>query len=160
VTEEKMMKVVVVEKENEVSIREVSMPTPLPGEVLIRIDHCLLCTWEQRMYAGVAKMNFPFIPGHEVAGEIVYIPELTATSFTVGDKVTMKTLDSCGHCEACYRGDDNLCTEYLANGFMMEFPQAGVWLNISVCLFHAYSLFLTKTWIFEWLPLLSLLPVA
>ena len=108
--EKKIMKVVVVEKQGEVSVREVTLPTPLPGEVLIRIDHCLLCTWEQRMYAGSAKMNFPFIPGHEVAGEIVEIPDLTVTSFHVGDKVTMKTLDSCGHCEACYRGDDNLCT--------------------------------------------------
>lgn len=108
--EKKLMKVVVVDRPREVSIREVTLPAPLSGEVLIRIEHCLLCTWEQRMYAGSAKMNFPYIPGHEVAGEIVEIPELTITSFNVGDKVTMKTLDSCGHCEACYRGDDNLCT--------------------------------------------------
>jgi len=123
--EKKMMKVVAVEGKGEISIREVGMPVPLPGEVLIRLDHCLLCTWEQRMYAGSTKMNFPFIPGHEVAGEIVYIPELTATSFAVGDKVTMKTLDSCGHCEACYRGDDNLCTGIPRKRFYDGIPSSG-----------------------------------
>ncbi|MHC1692810.1 MAG: zinc-binding dehydrogenase [Sphaerochaetaceae bacterium] len=106
----KTMQAVVVEGVAKVSVREVSCPVPLPGEVLIRIDHCLLCTWEQRMFGGSVKMDYPFIPGHEVSGEIVMVPEATVTSFTVGLKVTVKTLDSCGHCEACYRGDDNLCT--------------------------------------------------
>jgi L-iditol 2-dehydrogenase len=104
------MKVIAVEEVGKVSIREVAMPTPLPGEIVIRIQHCLLCTWEQRIFNGMAKSSYPFIPGHETSGYVAFIPEDTVTSFAVGDPVVMKTLDSCGHCEACYRGDDNLCT--------------------------------------------------
>ncbi len=108
--DERTMKVVVVEQAGKVSVREVLRPVPIAQEVLVRLDHCLLCTWEQRMFAGTAKVNFPFVPGHEVAGSIVQIPEETITGFSVGEKVTVKTLDSCGHCEACYQGFDNLCT--------------------------------------------------
>ncbi|WP_320128495.1 alcohol dehydrogenase catalytic domain-containing protein [uncultured Sphaerochaeta sp.] len=106
----KKMKVVAVEEVGKVSVREVPMIQPLPGEIVIRIQHCLLCTWEQRIFNGMSKSSYPFIPGHEVSGHVAYIPEDTVTSFSVGDPVVMKTLDSCGHCEACYRGDDNLCT--------------------------------------------------
>jgi len=104
------MKVVVLEGVGEVSVREVAIPVPAPGEILIKIEYCLLCTWEQRLFSGASRMQFPFIAGHEVSGVVAGIPDSTVTSFSVGDPVTVKTLDSCGHCEACYRGDDNLCT--------------------------------------------------
>ena len=106
---EKMKAVAVVEP-GKAEVIEVSTPVPAPGEVLIRVRKCLLCTWEQRIFRDGSGMTLPYIPGHELSGEICAIPEGTLTSFKVGDKVVAKTLSSCGHCEFCYRGDDNNCT--------------------------------------------------
>lgn len=106
----KKMNAAVVEGLRKISIRELDVPEPAPGEVLIKIDACLLCTWEQRIYTGESGMALPFIPGHEAAGVIAEIPDATITAFKPGDPVVFKTLDHCGHCSYCYRGFDNQCT--------------------------------------------------
>ncbi len=103
------MKVIAVAAPGKAEVMQVQTPVPQPGEVLVKIDTCLLCTWEQRIYRDGAGMQLPFIPGHEIAGSIAAIPDGTVTSFKVGERVTAKTLDSCGHCEFCYRGEDNNC---------------------------------------------------
>jgi L-iditol 2-dehydrogenase len=103
------MRAVVVTGERHTEIQEVPLPDPLPGELLIRIETCLLCTWEQRIFAGGAGTPIPFVPGHEAAGVVAAIPAGTVTSFKVGDKVVFKTLDHCGHCSFCYEGDTNQC---------------------------------------------------
>jgi L-iditol 2-dehydrogenase len=120
-----IMKVAVVEAVRKALVREVPRPRPENGEVLIKLSHCLLCTWEQRIFSGEAKMNLPFIPGHEVSGTIEEVPPGTVTSFKAGDKVVVKTLDSCGHCEACYRGDDNLCSGKPRKRFYGDIPGSG-----------------------------------
>ena len=103
------MKAVAVTGKEKVEILEVKDPAPRHGQVLIKIHTCLLCTWEQRIFAGESSMDLPFIPGHEAAGEIVSIPEGTITTFKPGDHVVFKTLDDCGHCSFCYQGFNNLC---------------------------------------------------
>ena len=104
------MKAVVVTDKEKVEVLEVKDPVPGHGQVLIKIDTCLLCTWEQRIYSGLSSIGLPFIPGHEASGIIEDIPDETITDFKVGDKVAFKTLDHCGHCSFCYRGLDNQCT--------------------------------------------------
>lgn len=104
------MKAVVVDGEKSATVCEVTTPTPRPGEILIQLKVCLLCTWEQRIFSRASNMALPYIPGHEAAGIVAAIPEGTLTSFQVGDPVVIKTLNHCGHCEACYRGADNQCT--------------------------------------------------
>ena len=104
------MKAVVIRSPNSLAVEEVPVPHPKDGEILIRITHCLLCTWEQRIYSGASSMKLPFIPGHEAAGVVVAVPEGTTTSFRPGDPVVFKTLDHCGHCSYCYSGKDNQCT--------------------------------------------------
>ena len=107
---EKTMKAVVVTGDNQTAILDVPRPEALPGEVLIRIDTCLICTWEQRIFSGKAGMTLPFLPGHEASGTIAEIPANTVTSFKAGDRVVFKTLDHCGHCSFCYQGDTNQCS--------------------------------------------------
>ena len=122
---EKTMKAVAVTEPGNAKVIEVTTPTPQAGEVLIRIDCCLLCTWEQRIFRTGDGMKLPFIPGHELAGTIAAIPEDTVTSFQVGDRVVAKTLDSCGHCEFCYRGDDNNCIGTPKKRFYDGIPASG-----------------------------------
>ncbi len=119
------MKAAVVEDVKTVTVKEVNKPEPAPGEVLIRIEYCLLCTWEQRIYSGLSGVGLPFIPGHEASGIIERIPDETVTGFKVGDKVAFKTLDHCGHCSYCYQGLDNQCTGKAKKRLYKGIPGSG-----------------------------------
>ncbi len=103
------MKAVVIEDVRKIKIEEVEVPKPAPGEVLIKIRYCLLCTWEQRIYEGKSSVNLPFIAGHEASGTVVGVNPTFPVNFKVGDSVVFKTLDDCGHCSFCYQGFTNQC---------------------------------------------------
>lgn len=96
-------------------IEIVNIPMPVIGvrDVLLKIKSAGICTWEQRIYTGQAKADYPLLGGHENAGEIVAIGELV-TNVKVGDRVTMGS-SSCGTCRACLRGQDKGCTEHFLN---------------------------------------------
>lgn len=119
------MRAVVIRGPHHLAVEEVGTPTAQPGQVLIKISHCLLCTWEQRIYTGASSMKLPFIPGHEASGTIVAVPEGTVTSFKVGDRVVFKTLDHCGHCSYCYTARDNQCTGAARKRFYDGIPGSG-----------------------------------
>lgn len=118
------MKAVVVSEPNKVEIREVTTPVPTEGEILVKLEKALICTWEQRIFTG-ADVPLPFVPGHEVSGTVAAIPDGTFTELKVGDPVVVKTFDSCGQCEFCYRGMDNLCTSKSKKRFYDGIPGAG-----------------------------------
>jgi len=112
----------VIEDKKRVELRELSIPELKAGEVVIRIEYCLLCTWEQRIYTGKSSMGLPFIAGHEASGVVVKMSEANGVSkaneansevpvnFKVGDRVVFKTLDHYGHCSYCYQGYTNQCS--------------------------------------------------
>ena len=89
------------------------MPKIGPRDVLLKIKSAGLCTWEQRIYTGQAKAEYPFLGGHENAGEIAAIGDLV-TNVAVGDRVTMGS-SACGTCRACLRGEDKGCAEHFLN---------------------------------------------
>lgn len=103
------MKAIVIAEPHRAEVREITTPRPAAGQILVRVEKCLICTWEQRIFAGI-DVPLPFVPGHEISGTVAEIGEDTPTDVKVGDKVVVKTFDSCGQCENCYRGADNQCT--------------------------------------------------
>ena len=96
-------------------IEVVDLPIPEigPRDVLLKIKAAGLCTWEQRIYTGQAKADYPLVGGHEVAGEIAAVGALVS-NVKVGDRVTMGS-SSCGTCRACLRGEDKACPEHFLN---------------------------------------------
>jgi 2-desacetyl-2-hydroxyethyl bacteriochlorophyllide A dehydrogenase len=120
-----LMKAVVIEAPGKIGVQEAPLPEVAPGEVLIRIDYCLICTWEQRIFSGASSMKLPFIPGHEASGVVVEVHPDTITSFRAGDQVVFKTLDHCGHCTYCYQGDTNQCTGTARKRFYGGIPGSG-----------------------------------
>jgi 2-desacetyl-2-hydroxyethyl bacteriochlorophyllide A dehydrogenase len=118
------MRALAITGERKTELIETENPALQPGEIKIRISVCLLCTYEQRLFAGTSG-PIPVIPGHEAAGEIVEIHPETATSFTVGQRVVFKTLDHCGHCSYCYTGNTNLCTGTAKKRFLNGIPSIG-----------------------------------
>ncbi|GLC56008.1 hypothetical protein PLESTB_001054500 [Pleodorina starrii] len=81
-----------------------------PRQVDIRVTHNGLCHTDLHMRDddwGLSK--FPFIPGHEVVGEVVAVGE-SVDSMRPGDRVGVGWIaDSCRRCLACLRGDENVC---------------------------------------------------
>jgi 2-desacetyl-2-hydroxyethyl bacteriochlorophyllide A dehydrogenase len=80
-----------------------------PGEVLVRLRACGLCTMEQRLWTG-RQTGYPINPGHEAAGVVVEVHPQGVSSVAVGQRVVIAFLDRCMQCDQCRRGQTQLCT--------------------------------------------------
>ncbi len=58
------MKIAVFEDVKNIKIREIEKPQVGETQVLVKIETCAICTWEQRVYSGVKEVPFPFVGGH------------------------------------------------------------------------------------------------
>ncbi|TAI49613.1 NADPH-dependent aldehyde reductase Ahr [Flagellimonas allohymeniacidonis] len=76
----------------------------------IKVHYCGVCHSDLSMLNNEWGMTqFPFVPGHEVVGEIVSIGE-EVKNLKVGDKVGLGWFsESCMHCNQCMGGNHNLC---------------------------------------------------
>lgn len=96
---------------------EIPIPAPGQNEVLLRVKTCGVCHTELDEIEGrTPPPGFPIIPGHQVIG----IVEKTGNQVHLvkeGDRVGVAWIfSSCGHCDFCERGEDNLCEEFQATG--------------------------------------------
>jgi len=103
------MKSAVLEDAQKIIIKELPKPELKPGEVLIRVKYCGICTLEQRLYRGDMKIFYPIIPGHEVSGEVAEIGDGVVTPLKPGDRVAVDMVYRCHECYYCRTGQSNLC---------------------------------------------------
>jgi L-iditol 2-dehydrogenase len=96
---------------NKAEVVNLEKPVAGKGQVLVRIKACAICTYEQRAFNGVKKFPMPYLGGHEVAGEIAEVGEGVLPKWSVGKKVAVRTMTSCGQCDFCHMGEDTMCTE-------------------------------------------------
>lgn len=97
------MKALVYTAPNEVTFRDEPDPSVAPGEVLIEVEAVGICGSDMHAYHGHDPRRVPpLILGHELAGRIVEGPG-------AGARVTVNPLITCGTCEWCLEGRDNLC---------------------------------------------------
>jgi alcohol dehydrogenase len=109
------MKALVYTAANEVVYRDAPPPSRTGNEVLIRVEAVGICGSDMHAYHGHDPRRVPpLILGHELAGIIV---EGRGT----GQRVTVNPLITCGDCEYCRQGRDNLC----ANRTMIGMTRAG-----------------------------------
>jgi threonine dehydrogenase-like Zn-dependent dehydrogenase len=99
----------VISAPHQVEFQDVEIPQPGQRQVLVRVGAAALCTWEQRVYAGIDTSSYPLIGGHEFAGDVVAIGPGVAEDLQPGDQVAVAGLRRCGECWACRRGFDNIC---------------------------------------------------
>jgi len=103
-------------------IEEVPIPTPGPGEVLIKIVANGVCHTDLHAAQGdwPAKPVPPFIPGHEGAGIVAALGS-GVTGLKEGDPVGLAWLhDGCGGCEYCRTGWDSLCPSQRNSGYSVN----------------------------------------
>ena len=104
------------------------MPVPVPGtnEVLCRVRAVSICGTDVHLvrgdYPGFWPPAFPFIPGHEWAGEIVALgPGAEGYGWAIGDRVAGTSHDACGVCQKCVEGRYNLCENYGKPGLHKQY---------------------------------------
>jgi L-iditol 2-dehydrogenase len=120
------MKALVVREPRHVEIQEVSTPTPGPNEVLARVHAVSICGTDVHLvrgdYPGFWPPSFPFIPGHEWAGEIVALGQGSDLyGWKIGDRIAGTSHDACGFCQKCVEGRYNLCENYGKPGLHKQY---------------------------------------
>lgn len=107
------------------SLESVPRPTLEPEDVLIQVEACGLChsdlhvadgDWPQ--LTGITKK--PLILGHEIAGRVVETGERVG-NFRAGDRVGVPWVYwTCGACEFCREGNENLCPQQKITGVTVD----------------------------------------
>jgi L-iditol 2-dehydrogenase len=120
------MQALVVLEPNRLEIQEVPVPTPGPNEVLARVRAVSICGTDAHLirgdYPGFWPPSFPFVPGHEWAGEIAALgPGAERFGWAVGDRVAGTSHDACGVCRECVEGRYNLCENYGREGLHRQY---------------------------------------
>jgi len=104
---------------------EVPRPQLEPGEVLIKVEACGVChsdlhvadgDWSQ--LAPIVKR--PLILGHEIAGRVIEKGE-DVRDLQIGDRVGVPWVHwTCGECEFCLEGNENLCSRQKITGVTVD----------------------------------------
>lgn len=95
--------------ERKLEVREIEMPRPAAGEVLIEVKACGLCGSDLHQFDG--KWDQPqYVPGHEIAGEVIEVGE-GVCQWQPGDRVCVEPFLYCGHCCFCMAGRYFHCGE-------------------------------------------------
>jgi L-iditol 2-dehydrogenase len=117
------MKAAVLRGVHDLRLEELADPHPADNEVLIRVEAAGLCGTDIHMWEGTnTEGTFPFIPGHEWAGQVVEVGREVKT-FRAGDRVVAEVPIRCHVCANCKDGlDPNMCPDFELYGFSWEYP--------------------------------------
>jgi propanol-preferring alcohol dehydrogenase len=106
-------------------VEEIARPEPAAHEVLIQVEACGVChsdlhvaegDWPQ--FAGIVKK--PLVLGHEIAGRVVEKGS-EVNQLEIGDRVGVPWIYwTCGQCEPCREGNENLCTKQKITGVSVD----------------------------------------
>jgi propanol-preferring alcohol dehydrogenase len=130
------MKAMILDKQSPIEdkpLKPVDLPIPMPndGQILVEVSVCGACHTDLDEAEGRLKpTKSPIVPGHQVVGKVVDKGN-AVTKYQIGDRVGITWLfSSCGQCEFCRTGSENLCirakwTGKDANGGYAEFIVIG-----------------------------------
>lgn len=116
-----MKAMVLTEAGKPLELTEMEIPTPAPKQVLIKIAACGICRTDLHVVDGeLPKPELPLIPGHQIVG---YVAEVgtEVKGVRVGERVGLPWLGgSCGQCDYCRHGQENLCSQALYTGYQIN----------------------------------------
>lgn len=107
------------------AVTEVERPVPADDEVLIQVEACGVCHSDLHVAEGDWSalsriVKKPVVLGHEVAGKVVEKGG-AVKDLQVGDRVGVPWIYwSCGECEFCRQGDENLCSRQMITGVTVD----------------------------------------
>ena len=91
-----------------VTITDVVIPDPGPGEAVVAIQACGVCHTDLHYREGGINDEFPFLLGHEAAGVVESVGD-GVTEVAPGDYVILNWRAVCGQCRSCLRGRPHIC---------------------------------------------------
>lgn len=103
-------------------VEEYPLPTPGPGQALVKLISTGVCHTDLHAAEGdwPVQPSPPFVPGHEGVGDVVAVGE-GVTNLTVGDRVGNAWLwTACGDCEYCRTGWETLCEKQQNGGYSVD----------------------------------------
>jgi len=102
-------------------LEAVAIPTPGPGQVLLRVHACAVCRTDLHVVdADLTEPKLPLVPGHEIIGTVAALGP-GVDRFGVGDRVGVPWLGwTCGACAFCRSGRENLCAEARFTGYQID----------------------------------------
>ena len=102
------------DKEAELKKHEFGRPAPGPHDVSLDVIYCGMCHSDLHACNGDWGLDaYPIAPGHEIAGVVTAVGD-EVTNLKVGDKVGVGCfVGSCGTCEQCDEGCQNLCRQHI-----------------------------------------------
>ena len=103
-------------------IRDVPVPVPMPGQVLIEVREAGICGSDLHIYHSdiAIPLRPPVVTGHEFSGVIAGLGQ-GVTGYSVGDRVVSETaFEYCGTCSYCIDGFYNLCNSRRTLGYWFD----------------------------------------
>ncbi|HLF84474.1 MAG TPA: zinc-dependent alcohol dehydrogenase [Blastocatellia bacterium] len=120
-----MRAAIVREYKQPLQIEETEIPVPGADEVLMKVDACGVCHSDLHLADGdwthlLRIIKRPLIPGHEVVGPVVQKGD-AVEGLEIGDRVGVAwTHWTCGECELCREGRENLCAKQMITGATVD----------------------------------------
>lgn len=137
-----MAKTLVFTGEKQIELQEYPIPEVSDDKVLVKVDACAICTWEQRVYTGVKKVDFPFIGGHEMVGKIIEMgKDVDRRQWKIGDSVAVGVTLACKNCYQCKSGNEQNCEHFDHSKQIEGLPEKGMGGLSSHLLVHPDNMF-------------------
>ncbi len=102
-------------------LKELPVPAPGPGQVLVKVNACGVCRTDLHILDGeLAHPKLPLIIGHEIVGTVIAVGS-QVEKFNLGERVGVPWLGhTCGQCHFCRKGRENLCDQPLFTGYTLD----------------------------------------
>lgn len=102
-------------------LKEIPIPTVKEDEILIKVKSCGICRTDLHVVDGeLPNPKLPLIPGHQIVGNVVEVGKKVDPGL-IKKKVGVPWLGySCGICEFCLSGRENLCDKAQYTGYQID----------------------------------------
>ena len=116
-----MKAMVMTEVKKPLQLKEIQKPKPEPHQVLIKVSVCAVCHTDLHVIDGeLPSPKLPLVIGHQIVGVVQERGE-NVTSVKIGARVGVPWLaGSCGECEYCRKGRENLCNYAIYTGYQID----------------------------------------
>ncbi len=111
------MRVATTTGREKVVVTQAPDPVPGPGEALLRVEHVTLCGTDLHIWEDDYASELPIVQGHEASATVVALGDAApggprcadGRPLTIGDRVVVSPMVTCGRCHACRVGRSNAC---------------------------------------------------
>jgi alcohol dehydrogenase, propanol-preferring len=103
------------------SADDIALPEPGRGQIRVKVSACGVCRTDLHVVDGdLTDPKLPIVPGHEIVGTVDRLGD-GVDEPAIGTRIGIPWLGfSCGDCDYCRRGQENLCTDALYTGYQID----------------------------------------